>query len=195
MLRELLYRIILCCRGQTRLEENLAHFATGELALPAEEMAVATHCQKVGCTGEVHQLKDRAAILKMRAKVKKNSAMSETLPLECAACKTKFTVSSQLNRRCFNTAAPSEAEIHQLIWTGIGKRPEDDDRLNLDKWMLKLFVLQRYFNNHDWKHLVPSLLTLITLITSITLLRCLASNLSANPAGIKHLSLLATPLK
>ena len=73
-----------------------------------------------------------------------------------AACTATSRIEAALEngyQRCFGRRRLDDEEIHQLIWKGLPKKPENGrDNIQLDRWLLNLSSIHVLVNMHDWKH-------------------------------------------
>lgn len=132
-------------------------FIVGELKLPVLEMKVATSCPKSNCNGQLRLLS--LEILQQMRKKSFTIDKKETNSLKCSKCGITCTATDRIDaalehgfQRCFGRPRLIESEVKELIWRGLPEKPDYEDELELDRWLLNLSSIHVLVNMHDWKH-------------------------------------------
>lgn len=79
--------------------------------------------------------------------------------LSCFICLSYFTCSDVITallehgyQRYYGRQKPTNAEVENLIWTGLPQNPRNGDLLQIDRWLLNLASIEAAVNIHDWRH-------------------------------------------
>lgn len=141
----------------SQLAENIASFCLAELSLPETEMKLIGQCIKQGCDGTLQSTEKKEILEKMRKRV---SIDAEEIPcLSCSACLSSFTCSETVSallehgyQRCYGRPKLTNDEVERLFWRVLPKKPQTDDSLKRDRWLLNLASVEAAVNIHDWRH-------------------------------------------
>jgi len=145
-----------CIQGVLdRLTANIDACVTGELVLPAQEMALAEKCP--ACANGILVAVDEPDLKKMRNRP--GHSQAEPHSLKCSTCSHLCTASSRIKvafetgyHRVRSRGIPTAEDRLALVWEGLPKRPSVDDADALDAWLLDVAFLQDALNMHDWRH-------------------------------------------
>ncbi len=79
--------------------------------------------------------------------------------ISCSICLSYFTCFDVITallehgyQRYYGRKKPTNAEVENLIWTGLPQNPQNGDLLQIDRWLLNLASIEAAVNIHDWRH-------------------------------------------
>ncbi len=146
-----------CTIIANELTNHIASFCLAELSLPETEKNLIGQCIKPNCNGILQLIDGEKTLEKMRKRVKIDAI--EIPCLSCSVCGSSFTCSDVVSallehgyQRCYARPKLTNAEVENLIWTGLPKKPRNGNLLEIDQWLLNLASIEAAVNIHDWRH-------------------------------------------
>ena len=96
-------------------------------------------------------------LAKMRQRMKTDAI--ENPCLSCSICHSSYTCSEIIAallehgfQRCYGRSKLTTEEVDNLIWCGLPKKPQNNNSLENDRWLLNLASVEAAVNIHDWRH-------------------------------------------